>query len=293
MIMEENWGEQEYEKAREQTLASPTPPPPPTVKEQEEQLLQLPYYSREPEITLPTVSPSKREQQLVEGVPTKEPTPTEEKEQAPSHYHQPSREEQMGERPHSQQAGMVDNTINPTLPQSSEVVVECSIEEGMSTYMEIGDEDGLDIADGIGMVDNLESKKDGSKDGIVFVEEDQVTRGMPEHTDQDDKVMISNENEKLTVTPSMNVKNEKKLCKPDKMGVCRDHGCEIKKFMVSTKKWCDRGKGKGWGWVSKRVTKYACTFEKTARNPTQEGRLRDYCVTEPSDKYDTDGDILL
>ena len=171
--------------------------------------------------------------------------------------------------------------------------MECSIEEGMSTYMEIGDEDGLDIADGIRMVDNLESKKDGSKDGIVFVEEDQVTRGMPEHTDQDDKVMISNENEKLTVTPSMNVKNEKKLCKPDKMGVCRDHGCEIKKFMVSTKKWCDRGKGKGWGWVSKRVTKYACTFEKTARNPTQEGRLRDYCVTEPSDKYDTDGDILL
>ena len=208
MIIEENWGEQEYEKAREQKLASPTPPPPTTVKEQEEQLLQLPYYSMEPEITLPTVSPSKREQQLVEGVPTKEPTPTEEKEQAPSHYHQPSREEQMVERPHSQQAGMVDNNVNPTLPQSSEVV-------------------------------------------------------------------------------------EKKLCKPDKMGVCRDHGCEIKKFMVSTKKWCDRGKGKGWGWVSKRVTKYACTFEKTARNPTQEGRLRDYCVTEPSDKYDTDGDILL
>ena len=64
---------------------------------------------------------------------------------------------------------MVDNNVNPTLPQSSEVVVECSIEEGMSTYMEIGDEDGLDIADGIRMVDNLESKKDGSKDGIVFV----------------------------------------------------------------------------------------------------------------------------
>ena len=149
VIMEENWGEQEYEKAREQTLASPTPPPPPTVKEQEEQLLQLPYYSREPEITLPTVSPSKREQQVVEGVPTKEPTPTEEKEQAPSHYHQPPREEQMGERPHSQQAGMVDNNVNPTLPQSREVVVECSIEEGMSTYMEIGDEDGLDTADGI------------------------------------------------------------------------------------------------------------------------------------------------
>ena len=140
--------------------------------------------------------------------------------------------------------------------------MECSIEEGMSTIKEIRDEDGLDVADGIGIVDNLESKKDESKDGIVFVEEDQVARRMPEHRDQDDKVKISNENEKLTVTPSMNVKNEKKLCKPDKMGVCRDHGCEIKKFMVSTKKWCDRGKGKGWGWVSKRVTIYACTFER-------------------------------
>ena len=36
----------------------------------------------------------------------------------------------------------------------------------------------------------------------------------------------------------------------------------------------------------------ACTFEKTARNPTQEGRLRDF-ETEPSDKHDTDGGILL
>ena len=31
MIMEENWGEQEYEKAGEQTLPSPTSPPPPSV----------------------------------------------------------------------------------------------------------------------------------------------------------------------------------------------------------------------------------------------------------------------
>ena len=68
------------------------------------------------------------------------------------------------------------------------MVVECSIEEGMSTIMEIRDEDGLDVADGIGIVDNLESKKDESKDEIVFVEEDQVARRMPEHRDQDDKV---------------------------------------------------------------------------------------------------------
>ena len=65
----------------------------------------------------------------------------------------------------------------------------------------------------------------------------------------------------------------------------------IKKFMVSTRKWCDKGKGKGCGWVSRRVTKYACAVEKTARNPIQEGRLRDF-ETEPSDKQDTDGDIL-
>ena len=70
------------------------------------------------------------------------------------------------------------------------MVVECSIEEGMSTIMEIRDEDGLDVADGIGIVDNLESKKDESKDEIVFVEEDQVARRMPEHRDQDDKVKI-------------------------------------------------------------------------------------------------------
>ena len=122
VIMEENWGEQEYEK--------PPSPPPPAIKEQEEQLLQLPYYSREPERTLPTSSPSKEEQHLVEVAPTRKPTTTEGEEQALSHYHQPPIKEQMGEHPHSQQAGIVDNKVNPTLPQFSEVAKESSNKRG-------------------------------------------------------------------------------------------------------------------------------------------------------------------
>ena len=37
------------------------------------------------------------------------------------------------------------------------------------------------------------------------------------------------------------------ICKPDRRGRCVQHNCEMKKYMVTSKKWVDRGGGKGYG----------------------------------------------
>ena len=65
--------------------------------------------------------------------------------------------------------------------------------------------------------------------------------------------------------PSMSTNVEKKVCKPMRNGLCRGHKCEIKKFVASAKKWGDRGKGKRWGWLYSKITKYACAYETKLR----------------------------
>ena len=49
----------------------------------------------------------------------------------------------------------------------------------------------------------------------------------------------------------------------------------MSKMKVSTKKWRDRGKARGFGWVTIKVTKYCCKFKKTANIPDSLERLRD------------------
>ena len=53
------------------------------------------------------------------------------------------------------------------------------------------------------------------------------------------------------------------------------HKCVMSKLKVSTKKWKDRGKSRGFGWVTCKVTKFCCKFKKTAAIPDNLERFRD------------------
>ena len=65
--------------------------------------------------------------------------------------------------------------------------------------------------------------------------------------------------EQSTKTPSSDSTGKQmEICKPDKRGRCLQHKCDMKKFSVSSKKWVDRGGGKGFGWKQAKVTKYRC-----------------------------------
>ena len=76
--------------------------------------------------------------------------------------------------------------------------------------------------------------------------------------------------EKNVITPSMNSieqhtdENEGNVleCEPNKKGMCVIHECAMRKMKISTKKWKDRGKGRGFGYVRVQVTKYACEHRK-------------------------------
>ena len=72
------------------------------------------------------------------------------------------------------------------------------------------------------------------------------------------------------------VEETEQRCEPDKKGACRVHECAMRKIKISTKKWKDRGKGRGFGFVSVRVTKYACDAKRLDRGPEYLTRLRDY-----------------
>ena len=52
-------------------------------------------------------------------------------------------------------------------------------------------------------------------------------------------------------------------CEFPKEGVCINHGTTSTKIVVPSKKWKDRGVGKGFGYVTTRVTKYICTARKS------------------------------
>ena len=51
--------------------------------------------------------------------------------------------------------------------------------------------------------------------------------------------------------------------------------CAMRKMKISTKKWKDCGKGRGFGYVSVRVTKYACDYRRL-KGFEDLTRLRDY-----------------
>ena len=49
---------------------------------------------------------------------------------------------------------------------------------------------------------------------------------------------------------------------PYKKGLCDILECAMRKMKISTKKWKDCGKGRGFGYVSVRVTRYACDYRR-------------------------------
>ena len=59
---------------------------------------------------------------------------------------------------------------------------------------------------------------------------------------------------------------EKIDCKPDRKGQCEIHRCSMTKLKIPTKKWRDRGGGKGFGWVKIILTKYRCNAGPDAKN---------------------------
>ena len=57
-------------------------------------------------------------------------------------------------------------------------------------------------------------------------------------------------------------------CITDKRGHCDQHAIKMSKVSVSSKKWCDRGKGKGFGWKTFKTTKYICKLRLSSTNNT-------------------------
>ena len=56
----------------------------------------------------------------------------------------------------------------------------------------------------------------------------------------------------LTTTPSV------VRCEVNRKGYCKTHQCQAEKRVIKSQVWKDRGAGRGFGYVSKKVTKYAC-----------------------------------
>ena len=67
------------------------------------------------------------------------------------------------------------------------------------------------------------------------------------------------------------VVSEEVTCKPDKKGYCRSHGTKMNVQVITSKKWSDKGGGRGYGWKYGKVKKYVCKkkieAEKTDRIP--------------------------
>ena len=66
------------------------------------------------------------------------------------------------------------------------------------------------------------------------------------------------------------------VCKPDKRGLCVLHDILMKKTLVTSKYWGDRGRGRGFGWKTTKTPKYSCVsrVKPVVLSQNQEERLR-------------------
>ena len=72
----------------------------------------------------------------------------------------------------------------------------------------------------------------------------------------------------LEATPSAPSMRE---CSINRKGYCKEHDYQARKVTISSKKWKDRGGGRGYGWVTQKVNKFICVKKVTAtsdRNST-------------------------
>ena len=56
---------------------------------------------------------------------------------------------------------------------------------------------------------------------------------------------------------------EDRTCTFSKRGICEQHLVAGTKLSIPAKKWKDRGRGKGFGWVTTRTTRYLCKVRKS------------------------------
>ena len=107
--------------------------------------------------------------------------------------------------------------------------------------------------------------------------------------DQDD----STQEHEQTPTPS--VSNPK--CNINRKGFCSTHQREAQKNYVTSKKWGDRGGGRGFGYISRKSVKYTCKprSENPQRRPniSTESRNLDLEVETGCIDYLTSGESLL
>ena len=272
--MEENWGEQEYEETGEQMITPPPIPPLPLVEPGE----QLPSQKREPEISPAPISPApqtitEKEQQQENTSLNRELIPTRKEEQqrceedvAPNQHSLAPPDDQVSKHLLSQQARNVDNNVNSTPPQPSEVIVEHSGSGYVTTNMELRKDRTLGEGEMTEVIfeNSVEDRdQEECENAMRTLEKDNDDcEGMNKEESEGDKVKNDDDSNIETVMPSVSGK-----CEKMKNGLCRIHECEMKKFAVSTKKWGDRGGGKGFGWIHRKVTKFACLYEKLLKNP--------------------------
>ena len=62
--------------------------------------------------------------------------------------------------------------------------------------------------------------------------------------------------------PELAAKDIGRQCKVTKPGFCSTHNTQCRSFMVTSKKWGNKGTNKGYGWISRKTKKWICRREK-------------------------------
>ena len=120
----------------------------------------------------------------------------------------------------------------------------------------------LNTGEGFGKDQDQRMKDDRRKDPL---EKDQVGIEDGAGVEKDGKKTKKEENTGQQATPSMSSKEEtnsresmNKVCNILKNGMCEQHGIMSTRIQITSKVWKDRGGGRGYGYVSKKVKKPVC-----------------------------------
>ena len=85
------------------------------------------------------------------------------------------------------------------------------------------------------------------------------------------------------------------MCKPNRKGWCMLHKIRMIRTQVTTKKWMDRGGGRGFGYKSLKTVKYQCSLQNTSdqmsTNRDTGERFREYSTSQHTIRVEGDNNL--
>ena len=161
-------------------------------------------------------------------------------------------------------AGSSQNT-GSRIPEATESNYGCSRELRQTSIMRYAeqlppkpadndDDVNLEPDPGEGRESFVTTLRRDEEENQTFRNKEELSEKPPETEVMDESYGVDKEREAQSAAPS----STEPSCNINKKGFCSTHQVQTLKTSVTSKKWGDRGGGRGYGYITRKTSKYVC-----------------------------------